>query len=186
MPCHSSAERRKKKKKTYKQPSAADGNSRNATWQLKRGGLASFWRYSAGCNASWSGLRRWWPYSASPLYNKDAFQRTPPNRRPVPERLESRFIFSPGLCCNKKRSRSLCIMNIWVTVTVNESRWFSAEVFDERIPRQRRKVRWKTTSLFHGEGGERGFGLLLDTTGNRKCETDADFLPKAANQSMEA
>lgn len=33
---------------------------------------------------------------------------------------------------------------------------------------------------------ERGFGLLLDTTGNRKCETDAAFLPKAANQSMEA
>lgn len=32
---------------------------------------------------------------------------------------------------------------------------------------------------------EGDFGLLLDTTGSRKCEADAAFLPKAANQSME-
>ena len=30
-----------------------------------------------------------------------------------------------------------------------------------------------------------GFELLPDTTGSRKCEADAAFLPKAANQSME-
>lgn len=32
---------------------------------------------------------------------------------------------------------------------------------------------------------ERDFELLLDTTGSRKCDDDAGFLPKAGNQSME-
>ena len=79
---------------THTHTSIADGNSRNATWQLNRGGLASFWRNSAGSNASWSGLRRWWPYTVSCLYNQDAFQCTPPNRRPVAERPHCSFSFS--------------------------------------------------------------------------------------------
>lgn len=52
MPCHSSAERRNIAY-THRQ---CRRNSRNATWQLKRGGLATFWGNDAGCYASWSGL----------------------------------------------------------------------------------------------------------------------------------
>lgn len=74
MPCHSSAERRT--------PACTHRhcrwNSRNATWQLKRGRLASFWGNTAGCYASWSGLWRWWPVSRP--YNQDAFQCTPPKK----------------------------------------------------------------------------------------------------------
>ncbi len=153
------------KEKTYTHTSIADGNSRNATWQLNREGLASFWRYSVGCNALWSGLQRWWPYTVSRLYNQDAFQCTPPNRRPVAECLHCSFSFSPS--SPLWRWMSLCILNIWVTVTVNETRWLSIEVFNKRILRQKSKVRWKETSWFHGEGGG---GLLIVAGHNRKQE----------------
>lgn len=49
-----------------------------------------------------------------------------------------------------------------------------------KIPGQKSKVWGKETSWFHGEGGsgrEVGFRLLLDTTGSRKYEADAVFLP---------
>lgn len=37
----------------------------------------------------------------------------------------------------------------------------------------------KETSLLNREAGVGGFELLLDTTGSRKCDDDAAFLPKA-------
>lgn len=99
MPCHSSAERRTLAC-THRN---CRWNSRNATWQLKRGRLASFWSNGAGCYASWSGLWRWWPVSCP--YNQDAFQCTPP-KRAVAERPCYGFSFKPSFPSQRWRGLS--------------------------------------------------------------------------------
>lgn len=58
-------------------------------------------------------------------------------------------------------------------------RYSTGGFLDKRVESGERKSPSSTEEV------ERDFGLSLDTTGNRKCEADAAFLPQAANQSME-
>lgn len=58
-------------------------------------------------------------------------------------------------------------------------RYSTRGFLDKRAKSGERKLPGSTEKL------ERGLGLSLDTTGSRKCDVDADFLPKSSQSKHE-